>query len=162
MPNSKLILDYVYDHEVAKPDEVFLVQPIGGGRVVEYTWRQMLGEARGMAERLNSRGFEPGARIAMLSKNCAHCFMVELAVWDGGWHHGGNLSHRKRRERALRARAQRGEPALRRQTRYLGEAGGCRACQPAMHRAAAGAADRLRDLDFNRCTYRAALRPPRT
>ena len=84
MPNSKLILDYVYDHEVAKPDEVFLVQPIGGGRVVEYTWRQMLGEARSMAEHLNSRGFEPGARIAMLSKNCAHCFMVELAVWMAG------------------------------------------------------------------------------
>jgi long-chain acyl-CoA synthetase len=84
MPNPKLILDYVYDHEAAKPDEVFLVQPVGGSRVVEYTWRQMLGETRSMAAHLNGRGFEPGARIAMLSKNCAHCFMVELAVWMAG------------------------------------------------------------------------------
>ena len=84
MPYPKVILDYVYDHESAKPNEVFLVQPVGDGRVVDYTWRQMLDEARRMAAHLNSRGFEPGARIAMLSKNCAHCFMVELAVWMAG------------------------------------------------------------------------------
>jgi len=84
MPNPKLILDYVFDHEAAKPDEVLLVQPVGGGRVVEYTWRQMLDEARRMAAHLKSRGFVPGARVALLSKNCAHCFMVELAVWMAG------------------------------------------------------------------------------
>ena len=81
MHNPKLILDYVYDHEAAQPDEVLLVQPVGGGRVVEYTWRQMLDEARRMAAHLKSRDFEPGARIAILSKNCAHFFMAELAVW---------------------------------------------------------------------------------
>ncbi len=84
MPKPKLILDYVYDHEVAQPDQVLLVQPVGAGKVVEYTWRQMLDEARRMAAHLKSRGFEPGARIAMLSKNCAHFFMVELAVWMSG------------------------------------------------------------------------------
>jgi hypothetical protein len=35
MPNPKLILDYVYDHEAAQPDQVFLVQPVGEGKVVE-------------------------------------------------------------------------------------------------------------------------------
>ena len=84
MHNPKLILDYVYDHEAAQPDEVLLVQPVGGGRVVEYTWRQMLDEARRMAAHLKSRAFEPGARIAILSKNCAHFFMAELAVWMAG------------------------------------------------------------------------------
>lgn len=84
MHNPKLILDYVYDHEAAQPDEVLLVQPIGGGQVVEYTWRQMLDEARRMAANLKSRDFEPGARIAILSKNCAHFFMAELAVWMAG------------------------------------------------------------------------------
>jgi long-subunit acyl-CoA synthetase (AMP-forming) len=84
MHNPKLILDYVYDHEAAHPDEVVLVQPVGGGRVVEYTWRQMLDEARRMAAHLKSRDFEPGARIAILSKNCAHFFMAELAVWMAG------------------------------------------------------------------------------
>ena len=37
-----------------------------------------------MATHLKRRGFEPGARIAMLTKNCAHFFMVELAVWMAG------------------------------------------------------------------------------
>ena len=84
MHNPKLILDYVYDHEAAQPDEVLLVQPIGGGRVVEYTWRQMLDQARRIAADLKSRDFEPGARIAILSKNCAHFFMAELAIWMAG------------------------------------------------------------------------------
>ncbi len=81
---DKLILDYVYDHETAQPDQVFLVQPVGEGKVVEYTWHETLDQARRMAAHLKQRGFEPGARIAMLSKNCAHFFMVELAVWMAG------------------------------------------------------------------------------
>jgi len=84
MPKPKLILDYVYDHEAAQPDQVFLTQPIGNGQVVDYTWRQMLDQARRMAAHLKSLDVKPGARIAMLSKNCAHFFMVELAVWMAG------------------------------------------------------------------------------
>ena len=84
MPYPKLILDYVYDHEATRPDEVLLVQPVGGRRVVEYTWRQMLDEARRMAAHLKSRDFEPGACIAILSRNCAHFFMAELAIWMAG------------------------------------------------------------------------------
>ena len=38
-----------------------------------------------MAAHLQSRGFERGARIAILSKNCAHFFMAELAIWMGGY-----------------------------------------------------------------------------
>ena len=38
-----------------------------------------------MAAHLRSRGFEPGARIAMLSKNCAHFIMAELAIWMAGY-----------------------------------------------------------------------------
>ena len=33
-----------------------------------------------MAAHLKSCDFERGARIAMISKNCAHFFMAELAV----------------------------------------------------------------------------------
>lgn len=49
MPTSKLILDYVYDHEAAHPDQVLLTQPIGGGQVVDYTWRQTLDQEIGRA-----------------------------------------------------------------------------------------------------------------
>lgn len=84
MANSKLILDYVFEHEAAHPDKIYLTQPVGGGQVVDYTWRQTLDQARRMAAYLKAQGLEPGARIAMLSKNCAHFFIAELAIWMAG------------------------------------------------------------------------------
>ena len=84
MSQPKLILDYVFDHEATHPDKVYLSQPVGGGRVADYTWGQTLDQARRMAAHLLSRGLEPGARIAILSKNCAHFFMAELAIWMAG------------------------------------------------------------------------------
>ena len=84
MTTPKLILDYVYDHEAAHPDKIYLTQPVGGGKVVDYTWAQTLDQARRMAAHLKSLGLPPGARIAMLSKNCAHFFMAELAIWMAG------------------------------------------------------------------------------
>ncbi len=84
MTQDKLILDYVYEHEAAHPDKIYLTQPVGGGKVVDYTWRETLDQARRMAVYLKAQGFEPGARIAMLSKNCAHFFMAELAIWMAG------------------------------------------------------------------------------
>ncbi|HEY6352982.1 MAG TPA: AMP-binding protein [Burkholderiaceae bacterium] len=85
MTEGPLILDQVFDHEAGHPDRVYLTQPLGGGPAVDYTWRQVLDQSRRMATHLQSRGFERGARIAILSKNCAHFFMAELAVWLGGY-----------------------------------------------------------------------------
>ena len=82
---NKLILDHVYDHEQGHPGRVFMTQPIGGGQVVDYTWAQVLDQSRRMATHLRSRGFAPGARVAMLSKNCAHFVMAELAIWMAGY-----------------------------------------------------------------------------
>jgi long-subunit acyl-CoA synthetase (AMP-forming) len=84
MSQPKLMLDYIYDHESAHPDAVYLTQPIGGGQVVDYTWAQTLDQARRMAAHLQSRGMEPGARIAILSKNSAHFIITELAIWIAG------------------------------------------------------------------------------
>ena len=81
---SKLLLDYVYGHESALADQVYLTQPLGKGVVVDYTWRQMMDQARRMATHLKSRGLEPGARVAILSKNTAHFIMAELAIWMSG------------------------------------------------------------------------------
>jgi long-subunit acyl-CoA synthetase (AMP-forming) len=85
MSNSKLILDYVYDHAQAHPDKVYLTQPVGAGAVVNYTWAQTLEQAQRMAAHLQSHKFERGARIALLSKNCAHFFIAELAIWIAGY-----------------------------------------------------------------------------
>jgi len=84
MSRSGLILDYVYEHEVRLAEHVWLTQPIGGGAVVDFTWRQVMDEARRMASHLQARGVTRGDRVAILSKNCAHFFIAELAVWMAG------------------------------------------------------------------------------
>jgi len=80
----RLILDHVQDHEVQRADQVYLTQPLGQGQVRDYTWRETLVEARRMARHLQSQGFEPGARIGLITKNCAHFIMAELAIWLAG------------------------------------------------------------------------------
>jgi long-subunit acyl-CoA synthetase (AMP-forming) len=52
---------------------------------VDYTWRDVLDQARRMAAHLRAIGLQPGDRVAMLSKNCAHFFIAELAIWMGGF-----------------------------------------------------------------------------
>ena len=84
MAKPKLILDYVFDHEAKLADRVYLTQPTGGGQAVDYTWKQTLDQARRMAAYLKTQGLEPGARVAILSKNCAHFIMAELAIWMAG------------------------------------------------------------------------------
>lgn len=79
------LLDLVYDHEAATPNTVYLTQPLGNNQVVDYTWAQTLDQARRMATHLKSLNFEPGSRIGLLSKNCAHFFMAELAIWMAGY-----------------------------------------------------------------------------
>ncbi|GMV01393.1 MAG: AMP-binding protein [Burkholderiaceae bacterium] len=81
---GKLILDHVLGHAAKTPGRVYLTQPVGNGQVIDYTWAQVVDQSRRMAAHLQARGFEPGARIAMLSKNCAHFIMAELAIWMAG------------------------------------------------------------------------------
>jgi len=85
MKAKKSILEHVYDHEEQWRDRVYLTQPTGGDKVEDYTWGQTLDQARRMAAHLRSLGLEKGDRVAMLSKNCAHFFIAELAIWIGGF-----------------------------------------------------------------------------
>ncbi len=85
MNTPRTILDHVFDHEAQRADRVYLTQPQGQGRVVDYSWAQVLDQSRRMAAHLQSRGLPRGARIAILSKNSAHFIMAELAIWLGGY-----------------------------------------------------------------------------
>ena len=84
MHSNRLILDRVQDHEVQRADQVYLSQPLGQGMVRDYTWRETLDEARRMAQHLQTQGLEQGARIGLITKNCAHFIMAELAIWLAG------------------------------------------------------------------------------
>jgi long-subunit acyl-CoA synthetase (AMP-forming) len=85
MTQNRLMLDYIQDHETNLRDRVYMTQPIGNNAVVDYTWGQTVDQARRMAAYLQSQGFPRGARIAILSKNCAHFIMAETAIWMAGY-----------------------------------------------------------------------------
>lgn len=84
MPDAKLILEHVYDHERDHPDRIFLTQPYGGGKTIDYTWGQVVDQARRMAAHLRERGVGDGAHVGVLAKNSAHFFITELAIWMAG------------------------------------------------------------------------------
>ncbi len=85
MSDKKTLLDYIYKHESERANQVYMTQPLGGGKVADYTWKETVDQARRMATHLQSLGFAPGSRIGILSKNCAHFFMAEIAIWMAGY-----------------------------------------------------------------------------
>ena len=82
---SDLVLERAYTWEKQRPNEVYMTQPTGSGSVRTYSWAETLDEARRMAAYLQSFGFPPGSKIALLSKNCAHFVMTDLAIWMAGY-----------------------------------------------------------------------------
>jgi long-chain acyl-CoA synthetase len=80
----KTQLHHVYEHESGRADEVWLTQPMGGGRVVDLTFREAVGEARRMAAHLRSLDLPPRSQIAIFAKNNAWWFLSDLAIWMAG------------------------------------------------------------------------------
>ena len=74
----------MYKREKHSANVVYMTQPFDGGQTKEYTWKQTMEEARRMAAYLRSLELEPGSRIAMISKNCTHFIITDLAIWLAG------------------------------------------------------------------------------
>ena len=79
------ILECIYQHEKNLAEHIFLTQPTGQGQVIDYTWAQTVDQSRRMAAHLKTLGLPRGAKVAILSKNCAHFFMTEMAIWMAGY-----------------------------------------------------------------------------
>jgi long-chain acyl-CoA synthetase len=77
-------LDFVYEHETKRPNDVWLTQPVGGGAVRDFTFREALGEARRMAAHLRSLDLPQPSQIALFSKNSAWWILADLAIWMAG------------------------------------------------------------------------------
>ncbi|MGB5192957.1 MAG: AMP-binding protein [Polyangiales bacterium] len=84
MAEPRLTLDDAYHWESTTPDRIWLTQPIGDGKVETYTWTQAMDQVRRMAAHLQSIGLEPGSHIGLISKNCAHFVLADLAIWMAG------------------------------------------------------------------------------
>ncbi|MCL7944897.1 AMP-binding protein [Marinobacter sp. ATCH36] len=81
---NKLPLDMLYHWETAKADSLYMTQPIGDGKVEEYTWKRAVDEARRMASYLKSLSLPEKSRVGIISKNCAQWVMSDWAIWMAG------------------------------------------------------------------------------
>ena len=66
------------------PNQLFLQQPING-KLIKYTYGEAGTELRKVALKLQSLGLEKKSHIALLSKNCAHWMMSDLAIMMAGF-----------------------------------------------------------------------------
>lgn len=73
-----------YHWESTKGDQVYMNQPIDG-EWTTYTWKETGNQVRRMAAYLKSQGWEPGSKIALVSKNCAHWLMADMAILMAGY-----------------------------------------------------------------------------
>lgn len=80
--SSSLELFYRWERE--RTDNNYLNQPVNG-TWKRYTWGEFGQEVRKMATYLRAQGLAPGDRIAIMSKNCAHWLMSDLAILLAGY-----------------------------------------------------------------------------
>jgi long-chain acyl-CoA synthetase len=84
LAEDDVILHRFYRVVRERPDAVYLTQPLGGGRIDHVSFARALDEAKRMAAYLRSLALPPQSRIAIVSKNCAHFFLSDLAIWMAG------------------------------------------------------------------------------
>ena len=87
IPADSLALQRFYHWEKTAATQVALTQPMGpefDNEIREFTWAQVADGARRMATHLQAQGWEPGSKVAILSKNCAWWLMSDLAIWLAG------------------------------------------------------------------------------
>lgn len=70
--------------EKKSPHEPFLRQPVNGKWKI-YTYQEAGIEIRKIANALKALNLAPQSNIAILSKNCAHWIMADVAIWMAGY-----------------------------------------------------------------------------
>ena len=85
IPADSLALQRFYHWERSLGARVALTQPMGAGAVKEISWAEVGDQVRRMATHLKAQGWEPGSKVAILSKNCAWWLMSDLAIWMAGY-----------------------------------------------------------------------------
>ena len=80
-----LALQRLYHFEKTAPARIALTQPMGDGTSRDFTWAEVADQTRRMAAHLKAQGWEPGSKVAILSKNCAWWLMSDLAIWMAGY-----------------------------------------------------------------------------
>jgi long-chain acyl-CoA synthetase len=84
VPDELLALQRMFHWERTAPDRIVLTQPMGAGALREFTWRELMDQARRIAAYLQSQGVNRGDRVALMSKNTAWWIMADFAIWMAG------------------------------------------------------------------------------
>ena len=79
----KTTLDWLYKWEKEKPNAIYLSQPING-EWHDWTFSEVAIQVRKMAAYINSLNLDKNSKIGILSKNCAHWIMSDLAIFLSG------------------------------------------------------------------------------
>ena len=76
-------LQSLYNWEDKIPNKIYLQQPINGV-YYNWTWKEFGDEVRRVASYIKSLNLPKNTKIAILSKNCAHWIMSDLAIMMSG------------------------------------------------------------------------------
>ncbi|GAA4457265.1 AMP-binding protein [Nibrella saemangeumensis] len=74
---------HFYHWERQQPAKIYLRQPVGN-HYIDYSWGEVGRQARIMATYLNSLGLPPRSNIGLVSKNCAHWIIADIAILLSG------------------------------------------------------------------------------
>ena len=84
MINFETPLDAFLYWERKIPNKLFLKQPVNGGYVT-YTYAEAGVEVRKIAHAITSHKLPKHSHVALLSKNCAHWILADLAIMISGF-----------------------------------------------------------------------------
>jgi long-chain acyl-CoA synthetase len=73
------IQDQILHRAQSTPQQLYLSQAINR-QWRQWNWHQAVDEARSMASALRAQGLEPGDRVAIISRNCAHWILADMAI----------------------------------------------------------------------------------
>lgn len=74
----------LYKQEQENPSHNYLHQPIKAGEWQRYDWQTAAQQVRRMASALQAMNLPPKSNIALISKNCAHWMLADLAIMMSG------------------------------------------------------------------------------
>ena len=79
----KTPVENFFHWETTTPENIYLSQPLGD-KNKQYSFKEVGNQARRMASALKAMNFPPQSHIGIVSKNCAHWIMSDLAIMMAG------------------------------------------------------------------------------
>ncbi len=79
----KTPVENFFHWETTTPENIYLSQPIGDENK-QYSFKEVGNQARRMASALKAMNFPPQSHIGIVSKNCAHWIISDLAIMMAG------------------------------------------------------------------------------